>query len=61
MSRRSKYANEEERRAAKREYFKRYRAATKKQVEGTQFKYWAKKLRQAGWTVIEPGGNGARG
>ncbi len=54
MGRRSLYANDEERKAAKREYFKRYRAANKKQIDGTMLKHWAKRLREAGWTVIAP-------
>lgn len=56
MGRRPIFANPEERKAARRAYARVYRTAHKEDLLASQLKHWAKKLKEAGWTVIEPGG-----
>lgn len=56
MGRRPIFSNPEERKAARREYARVYRKAHKEDVRAYQLKHWAKKLKEAGYTVIAPGG-----
>lgn len=54
---RAKVYTEEERRQRKREAQRRYYHANKTGYEKRALKFWAKKLIEAGYTVIAPGGD----
>lgn len=53
---RGKVYTEEEKRQRKRESQRRYYHDNKAGYEKRAIKYWAKKLTEAGYTVIAPGG-----
>ncbi len=54
MGRRPIFANPEERKKAKREYTRAYRSEHKEEIYASQLKHWAKKLKEAGYTVTAP-------